>query len=257
VTGKFFVCLLLGVLAASANTIIMPIEIDYTRGGNLRFSEDGTAVNGLAGVILIQLTEDNGSVYNRDTLCVDLFTNIYLGQNYETTVLRPDEVPGKNLPRVSWLVDNALLPTQVGGIVSHLPDTAFVRTPEQGMGIQLAIWDIVHDNGDGFGMDPALPGYDPNVGGRVRAVYGVNGTNATTLAWAQYYLAQSFGMRSDLAFVYQNVHMGTTDQAQMLAGPLFEDGGPKPTPEPMTLVMVGLALVGMGVFSRRIRGRAA
>ena len=234
--------LLLACLPAFANSIIVPTGVDGTRGGGVWIKEDGIEVNAyFAGVIFIALTEDN-KVYNRDTLCVDLFTDINLGVQYETTVLHPTAVTGKDLPRVSWLVDNALLPTESVGVLSALPESDWVRSVAQGIGIQLAVWDIVHDGGDGFGS------------GRVQAAT-VNRTNATALYWANRYLALSSGHASNLAYVYENFLPSNHVEAQMLAGPRFLDGGPEPepTPEPATMVMVGTVLLALGCLGRHRR----
>ena len=107
-TRLLVVPLALGGLASAA-TIIVPTGVDNTRGMNIWLREDGTDTQGYGGVIFITLTA-NGHQYSRDTLCVDLFTDINAGVSYNTTLLTPNQVPGKHLSRVSWLIDNALLP---------------------------------------------------------------------------------------------------------------------------------------------------
>src|ERR1700688_549199 len=138
--------LLLSLLVSSrralGNTPFIPTAIDSNRGEGLWISEDGVSQDAyFAGVILIALTQ-GGQQYNRDTLCVDLFTDIYLNVTYNTQILQPAEVPGRNLDRVSWLVDNALMPTQGPIYSSLLPSSDWVTSPAQGAGIQLAIWDV-------------------------------------------------------------------------------------------------------------------
>jgi hypothetical protein len=248
-TLRFLAGVLLTAALASAATVIIPTGVDWNRGGSLWIREDGAdKYAGFAGVIYIQLNE-NGVLYNRDTLCVDLFTDIYLSQQYDTTVLRPDQVPQKHLTRVSWLIDNALLPTQNNTYTSTLPQLDWVVNAAQGAGIQLAIWDIVHDNGDGF------------FNGRVQAVINPQhptdpaySTDPAILAWAQAYESLSRLHTSDLGFVYDNVSPGNGMPAQMLAGPLFLDGGPTPpqaTPEPVAYILVGSALFVLGYKGRR------
>ena len=114
-----------------------------------------------------------------------------------------------------------------------------MTSAQQGAGIQLAIWDIVEDGGDGFSAgsvqavtDTGNP-EDPNV------------TDPNVLRWARFYEWVSKGKSSDSAFVYQNVNMPTGQPAQMLEGPLFLDGGPVPAPEPSTFALAGLALMGI------------
>ena len=195
-----------------------------------------------SGVLSITLTDtDTGAQFVRDTLCVDLFTDIIVTQQYYTTVLNPYDVPGKNLPRVAWLVDNALRPTnysQAPFNFSLLPEADWVTTPAQGAGIQLAIWDIVHDGGDGF------------TSGNVQEGSAANPTDPAALAWAQYYEDVSVGGDSNRAFVYNNVDMGNGAIAQMLAGPQFFDHGPIPDPEPSTFGLAAAALLMAGTFLR-------
>ncbi len=192
--------------------------------------EDSTPIQAyFVGVILLTV-RTNGTDYARDSLCVDLFTDIVVGSTYDTVVLHPYEVPGKNLGRVSWLVDNALLPTQ-NPYPSALPPNDWVTNPVQGAAIQMAVWDIVHDGGDGLSH------------GRVQAATGVNATDPAVVAAAEHYLAVSAGKISNLAFIYDNYSQGSHIPAQMLAGPLFQDGGPIPAPEPSLLFCTGAALV--------------
>jgi hypothetical protein len=187
------VLLLLGspVFAASPYTI-NATGVDWSRGENIWIRENGTdRQTYFTGVIYISLFDQSGNQWNRDTLCVDLFTDIYIGVTYDTVELHPNDVSGRNLTRVSWLVDNALLPTQVNPYSSLLPSSDWVTTPAQGAGIQLAIWDITENNGDGFSAGSVQASQDPN-----------NPTPADVLYWATLYETLSLGETSDLAYVY-------------------------------------------------------
>ena len=227
---------------AAADTFLMPTAVDWNRGESIWINQDGSDQYAyFAGVVAIELSQ-NGQQYNRDTLCVDLFTDINLGVNYGTEVLRPDQVPGKNLQRVSWLIDNALLPTQGPSYPSVLSSSDWVTTAAQGAGIQLAVWDITHDGGDGF------------YSGRVQASTASGQlTDPTALAWAETYEALSVGHQSDQAFVYQNWDLTTMAPAQMLEGPMFLDHGPSPAPESATYLLTGISLI---VLASRTHRRA-
>ena len=219
---------------AAADTIVAT-GVDTSAGEyNVWINENGTDVDAFfAGVILIQLT-DSAGVFNRDTLCVQLFTDICLNQTYGTSVVTPDEVGGGMLDRVSWLVDNAL-----PGILAA-PDAP--TSPAQGAGLQLAIWDLVEDGGDGFSL------------GSVQQGSAANPTDSAVLNWAVTYenLALIPGNTSNDAFVYVNVDLGSGAPAQMLEGPKFtDDGGPQPQPEPSTLLLAGTALTALGLVGRR------
>lgn len=218
---------------------LTPTGIDTTRGEGIWIEENGSPVDAyFAGVIEIALTS-NGQQYDRDTLCVDLFTDIDLDVEYNTLVLSPDQVTGRNLDRVAWLVDNALLPTQNSGISSALPSSDWVESVAQGAGIQLAIWDITSDGGNGFSTGSVQASTTP---GEV--------TDPAALAWAEEYEALSLGQSSDSAFVYNNTAIGSGTPAQMLEGPIFEDGGPTPVPEPAPGAVVGMALIGLWTTRR-------
>jgi len=176
------------------------------------------------GNLFIRLTAGTTN-YSRTAYCVDLFTNFNLSTTYNTVVEHPNDVPGRRLDRVSWLIENY---------------AAGVTTAVQGAAMQLAIWDIVHDNGDGF------------TSGSVRQATS-HTTLAAVVSQAVAYETLSFGHSSNGAYVYQNSTSGGTE-AQMLMGPAFQDGGPRPTPEPATWIMAGNALTG-ALLIRRKRGR--
>ena len=226
---------------ARASTITAT-GVDSSRGQyGVWINADGVDENTyFAGVIFIRLS-DGTSLFDRDTLCVDLFTDIMLGQTYGTTVVRPSDVPNSDLERVSALVDNALLPTQNGNAYGSLmPQADWVTTAAQGAGIQLAVWDIVHDGGDGFAS------------GRVQAGSAANPTDPLVLFWAQTYEALSAGQTSNRAFIYTNVSLSNGQPAQMLAGPEFyTDGGPQPAPESATLLTAGSVLIAASLFGRK------
>ena len=166
---------------------------------------------------------------------MDLFTNINVNQQYDSNLLRPDAVDAsKHLSRVSWLVENALLPGQDPQYGSALQQADWVFSAAQGAGIQFAIWDIVHDGGDGFSA------------GRVQAATNpTSSTDPAVLTWAQRYEFLSLNKSNNAAYVYNNVEIGNGLLAQMLIGPQFADGGPQPVPEPGTLVFMGIALVAL------------
>lgn len=184
-----------------------------------------------AGVINITLTSPDGQQYNRDTMCVDLYTDIYLGSTYDTNVLTPSDVPGRNLEQVAWLLDNALVPAQDTGVLSALPSSDWAQTPVQGAGLQVALWDLTTTGGVQTAPDSNKNDWQ---------------------YWANYYEGLvSAATVSNQAFVYQNWTDGSGTPAQMLEGPVFSDGGPSPTPEPATYGLAGVALIGLAWRRRR------
>ena len=110
-----------------AGTLILT-GLDTGRGGSLDFKEDGTTVNGYAGAVIG--TYDGTDV--TPLFCIDLFTNISVPGTYTSSPFFPRA--WRNEDRAAWLYTNQL--SSVTSVVA-------------GEGFQLAIWDIIHDNGDG------------------------------------------------------------------------------------------------------------
>ncbi len=237
-TFRFLAVLLLSSGLAAASTFIVPTDLRL--GETISINENGIDASALAGVIGITLQQGDDT-FLRETLCVDLFTSIGLGGTYLTTVLSPSQVPippDKHLLRVSWLIDNALFPVLDPNFQSALSSTDWVQTAAQAAGIQLAIWDIVHDNGDGL------------LAGSVQQGSTDHPTDQAVLDAATMYELVSVGKQSNLAFIYSNVDLNG-HAVQMLAGPRYGTGPVPAVPEPATLVLVGAALIGMAEFRRR------
>ena len=217
---------------AYADTITVT-GVDSTRGEyGLWINELGTPKSVYyAGVINILLNQ----TYSRDSLCAQLFVDIGFG-TYYTTVMSPSEAQqayGRNLEEAAWLVDNEL---------------PAVTTSAQGAALQLAIWDIVEDGGDGLASGSVAVSSDLN-----------NPTDPTVLGLANSYEQDALGpdlqgpfQTSDLAFVYVNTDSGGS-AAQMLVGPQFQDNGPQPAPEPSTFALGGGGLVAAGFLTYRSR----
>jgi len=207
--ARLAVALLAFAAFASADSFIDAYNIDSSRGGFMWIDENGVPTNVYAGVIDIALTE-NGQTYNRDTLCVDLFTDIDQYVTYGTQVLDPSMVPGRNLGQVAWLIDNALMPAQNQNYSSVLPSIDWVTSPAQGEGIQLAIWDITNDGGNGLSTGGVQASSDPN-----------NPTPSNVLYWANQYESLSAGQTSNPAFVYQNWELGSLDRKSVVRERVF------------------------------------
>lgn len=184
-----------------------------------------------AGVLEIQLTNSDGTV-DRDTMCVDLFTDIYVGRAYGTSVDLPSQVLPPQSPvaleQIAWLLDN-VTPT----------------TPAEGAALQVAIWKIEVDGGGSFTT------------GQVQQPASSNDMTPITqavLSDAQAYLSASVGQSSDSAFVYENFSLSDGSPAQTLEGLEFQDNGPQPTPETSTFILAGVALLALGHTARRKLG---
>lgn len=211
----------LAVLAAwpaVANTLIV-VGADNSYGENIWIDENGTNKQVWSGGIDIKVDG-----FSRMAYCIELFVNINV-DTYNTVLDFADTTA--NMKRVAWLLNN------------DYPTTA-----AQGAGFQLAVWDIMSDNGDGF------------TSGLVRQSTSKNNpTDTTVLNDAKAYETASAGKTSNVNIVvYQNTLNGVAVQTLMGLWPT--DGGPIPeTPEPAAVVMVvsGLALIGLSRVRRRRR----
>jgi len=201
--------------ALQAAQLVTLTGVDTSRGANVTFTINGNTQTGFAGVILGNVD----GVPVSPLFCVDLFTGISLG-TYNTNPLAPR--PARNEDRVAWLYVNQL---------------STVVNQNTGLAFQLAIWDIIHDNGDGL-----------SAGSVSTATF--TGLTAAQIALINQYLTVSLGQSLLTgATIYQNSNRTTGAPAQDLIGASL------PTPEPATgvLAAAGLVLVGAGALRRRIR----
>ena len=193
--------------SASANTIIVT-GLNGALGlqQSLYFDEDGVSTQAYwVGAIIISLDG-----YTRDTFCVDLFTDISFN-SYNSML----EVPNSDTQkRIGWLLEN------------QFPTTAI-----QGAAFQLALWDITHDNGDGF-----------DAGRITKSSNAAHPTNPLVLAAASAYEAASVGMSSTYGVVYHNTTFNGV-AVQNLIGLPVTDGGPSAMPEPADVVLIGSGLL--------------
>ena len=189
-------------LSASQAALISITSVDWNRGGNVTFLADGVEETGYAG--LINGTYDGTPL---DFLCVDLFTGISYG-DYSSSTVFPRGWRNEDL--AAWLFLDAL------------PN---VTTTTLGQALQLAIWDIVHDGGDGLGY------------GRIQA--SANTDIAVSLATANY-LTASLNQSSYAASIFLNFTLQTGEPAQAFLGAL-QPGTITSTPEPSSLGMLAIA----------------
>jgi hypothetical protein len=242
-TGRLLTIAVLMCGLAGATTITA--SLDDSRGEYyVWFNQNGAPVDAwYVGVVTIALGED-GVTYNRDTMCVDLFTDIVVNEEYGTDVLLPDQVTWRepaDLERVAWLIDNALVPTQSPVLSTGIPQADWVTTAAQGAGLQLAIWDITVDGGDG--LKTGLVQASTTAG---------ETTDSAVLSAANTYENDSVGKSSNVAFVYENFSLSNGSPAQMLEGPEFANG-PSPTPEPSTCPLGAAGLMAAAYLARRKR----
>ena len=115
-----------------------------------------------------------------------------------------------------------------------------VNTQADGAALQLAIWDVVHDNGDGFST------------GRVQQ--SLNGTSyEAVFAEARLFELDSVGRSASNALVYTDSNGATAHQRLMTTA-----ASPTPTslgavPEPATFMLMGSGLLAGFLWLRRTK----
>ena len=190
--------------AARSTSIFINIEVSP---GNLQERQES------AGVMRIQV--DGGP--NLDAFCADLFTGIASNTSYTSNVFATGTAP---YTRVAWLIAN-ILPTITSG-----SGTA----QQQGAALQLAIWDVIHDSGNG--LDAGIIQRSAN-------------TDASVAAYFNTYLAASWTPTLGLN-LYQNTFPSTIFRAQDLVS--FSST----VPEPSTgALMSAIVLAALGFAGRK------
>jgi hypothetical protein len=206
--------LMMGALSTASATTIEFLGNDYARGMDITIQADGQQVTWFSGFTNLILD----GLQHQSAFCVDAFTEIWNGSHH---VILEDPTTLTNGARVAWLMQNL---------------SATVTTAAQAAGMQLAIWDIVHDNGDGlsFGRLQGLPLTD----------------QAVALA-ATGFIDSSAGQASLNATIYSNAAGRDATQALMSCGANGGTCSDTAVPEPSTLATFAIGAAAIAFGTRR------
>ena len=219
------------ILALSATALfatnIQHTGLDWTRGMTIEIQAGDRVSNASAGVGVLMVD----GVSFIDAFCVNLFQGITLYQNYSATSVAPTsyDLDGE---AAAWLMQTFLPKVNAAASGSS--------REMEGAALQLAIWDVIHDGGDGFAS------------GRVRST---GNTNSGVLALANQWRLESLDQHGS-AGIYLPAPNSRAFQPQLyLTGCAANGscGGGGEVPEPGTLAMVAIGGLGLyfGTWRRR------
>ena len=207
-------------------TSIQHTGIDWNRGLTVQISADGKAKDVSAGVGVL-LVDGTNLI---DAFCVNLFTGISVNQTYAAVAIDSADYDVDG-PSAAWLVQNFLpLVNAASGVTRQI----------EGAALQLAIWDTIHDGGDGFAA------------GRIRST---GSTTATVLALAEQWSLAAVN-QNGTANVYTAAPGARAFQQQIFL-PVCTDangcqsGGEVPEPSTIAMMLIGGAGVLFGSWRRR------
>jgi regulator of sigma D len=177
---------------------------------------------------VMSLVVNDGSLRAYDAFCVDLFNYISEGTTYNVNFLSTSVINGGD--RVAWLMQN-VLPS-----INQLPNG--VEKQKRAAALQLAIWDIVHDNGNGFNFSSG------STANRIfQSIVSGQPTDAQVLQYIDIYLAASLNQSVNPSIVFREVQGVAAMQSLVAVS----------TPEPGTWSMfaAGVAALVAGRWRRR------
>jgi hypothetical protein len=166
-----------------------------------------------AGVVQAKL---NGN-QTFDVLSVDMFTPFTVGATYTVTTLKPNDPRIKftsvNMARAAWLYSTYM------PVVNAAADKNV-----QAAALQLAVWDVIHDGGDGLSQ------------GKVRAASNVDANTQRVYALATAMIVTSVGQASNAAAILMNTEGPNGPQTVITSALALK---PRPVmidPVPMVLI---------------------
>ena len=179
---------------------------------------NGTTRNVTAGVGRLVIDGIN----TRDVFCVDFFELIYTNTSYLATTVTTSIYDPQDGDRAGWLMKN-ILPQ-----INLLANGA--QKQQWAAALQFAIWDVIHDSGNGFGS------------GMIRST---SQTNSEVLSKANEWVIASVGQSfSGRVLVPAPGSRGFQEQMYVT-----------PEPSSLTMMAIGVLAVAFGAYRRRTPNR--
>jgi len=211
IAAKFLTALVLSSFPVSAATLSVT-GIDWNLGQMVDLSTDGQSKMTFAGIIFAEYENSPVSLF-----CVDLFTNVGI-ETFSVNSAGVNLVT--NGRRAAWLMQ------------TYLPQIA---NTDQAAAVQVAIWDVVHDGGDGL-TNGALRG---------------GATSAPVIQLAEQYIAASAGQKNTAGSVFTHIDGPKARQQLMAPGNFTATAFGFVVPEPATCFAMGSGLLILGLARRK------
>ena len=189
---------------------------DRLPNGQLATSPTKISEKNVIGALDVSI---DGSLQIQDAFCVDPLLTISNG-NYNVNLSSPNTI--NNGLRAAWMLHNVL--PQISAAMAGTQQRNLAAA------LQMAIWDVVTDNGDGFSS------------GRIQMSSKTSKpTDAAILSLAQSFISQSAGQTYGYALIISNVNVNALTQRLIVDQP----GSGVPEPSTWALALTGLVFAGL------------